>query len=96
MLKIKIGSDLSDKINPFKVKIKKQPTFKGQIQGNGFAKTKDETWDYHNLKGTCNWYADKIGEIIEVLPFNSKFYRVNNPFGCGFFFIHKSDCEIVS
>jgi len=96
MLKIKIGSDVSDAIQPFKVKLKSKPKYKGKIRGNGFSKAKDGKWEYHNIIGTCNWYADKIGEIVEVLPFNEKFYRVNNPYGCGFYFIHKNDCEIVS
>ncbi len=48
-----------------------------------------------NVKGNGNWYKDKIDQEWEVLKFDKNWFRVNNKWGCGFFFINKKDCKII-
>jgi hypothetical protein len=91
-----LSSNIDLYTTPFKVKILKYTSTEPRIEGLGFAKNiQTNEWTIQNCIGTGLWYETQIGTEEEVLPFNTKYYRVNNNPGCGFYFIAKKDCKKI-
>jgi len=83
---------------PQKVKIIQAKHMNGYVAGLGYAKNQFSPTEFQKqmCKGSAAWYGGKIGSEWDVLPFNDKFFRVNNNVGCGFFFIAIEDCEVIT
>lgn len=76
-----------------KIRIKSVKFLWPVVSGEGFVKY-SYGWHSQTCIGSGDWYADKVGEVWEAIPFSKTHFRINNPVGCGFFFVHGKDCEL--
>lgn len=80
-----------------KIKITQSKHMVEQVHGIGYSKNQfsGERLEKQMCRGTGAWYADRIGQEWDALPFSPDYYRINNNAGCGFYFINVRDCELV-
>jgi hypothetical protein len=82
---------------PIKIRIESANYMVEQVHGIGYSKNQfsGNKFEKQMCKGMANWYADKIGQEWDALPFSKDFFRIANNAGCGFYFIDARDCSVV-